>query len=521
MVRETIRIANTVSSFGEVVAGSDKELALLNILRGFVEDHSDSIYLDPVPVTSWHEDYCVIEIDGDTYRCAIQPPIQTNLDEEVAKSSIIAMNAEQAVKRSFTERSLQNKVVVVETPRDPDDIATIARALGEHEPSLIIFSDNLNTIRRIVVLSNLIAAYDRSSPVKTPVIVVPSYVAKKIIESDKARILAKSATRESYGYNFIAKSYGSGDREIYIVAHHDHWLSGASDNVLGVALATTLFKNMTSLNSVKRGLALALFTAEEGFPQRLSSFYWLVGSRHFVSKNFYRLFEEVEAVINIDVVYSNDVRVSTSSPILRSAIVNDGLNLDVVNDNIIFDSFSFSVVGIPSATINSFHKALESGIYHSDLDVVSNVSVDAIQKFAEITINVIRAVSRDRSLDLSIVENVLASEIGGDPPSLEVLESLYHFFTELKKCGAMQKRLYLKTFERLALKSYVGMYIRERLGVREFTRILMCKDGVYSVPLGTIENVNGCHINYRFNIDLLRYIIRGACKSQVDSYASK
>ncbi len=512
IVRDAIKVANVVSSFGEVVAGSDRELALLTTLKSFLEDYSDNIYLDPVPVTSWHEDYCIVEAGGSSYRCAIQPPIQTDLDEEIVKSDIVVMSAEQAVRRSLAEGEIQNKAIVVDTPRDPDDIATIARALSKHEPKLIIFSDDLNTIRRIVVLSNLIASYDLSSPVKTPVIVVPSYVAKKFVELDKARILAKSSVEESYGYNLIAESYGGGDREIYITAHHDHWLSGASDNVLGVALATTLFKNMARFNNVKKGLALALFTAEEGFPQRLSSFYWLVGSRHFVSKNFYRLFEEIEAVINIDVVYSSDVIVSTSSPILRSAIAKGNFNLDVANDNIIFDSFSFSLAGIPSATINSFHKALESRVYHSDLDVVSNIDVNTIQRFAEVAMNIVKTVDRDDTLDSNIIESVLASEINVDPPALEVLDSLYNFFKALEKCDSVKKRFYMNVFERLALKSYVGMYIGERLGVREFARILMCRDKVYSVPLGIVENVDECHINYRFNMDLLRYIICGACK---------
>ncbi|MDK6028186.1 M28 family peptidase [Ignisphaera sp. 4213-co] len=510
IVEEAFRIANIVSSFGEVVGGSRKELALLNIIRGFLDGYGDDVYLDPVPVTSWEESYCFIDIRGETYRCAVQPPAQIDVCEEILQNNITIFSAAEIITKNLSYSSIYDKIVIVETPRDPDDIATIARILSLYSPRLIIFSDVHNTIRRIVVLENLVALYEEALPIKTPVIVVPFSVARKIVEFGNAEICAKSSTVQSYGYNLIANIHGNGDRRIYVTAHHDHWLSGASDNVLGVAIAIALFRHLSRFKLLKKGLSLVLFTAEEGFPQKLNSFYWLVGSKHFVSKYFHKLFDEVETVINIDVVYSSNIVVSTSNPILESVLMKNGFKLK--GDDIVFDSFSFSMVGIPSLTINSFQDALRDGVYHSELDVVESVNSEAVSRYMEVLMNILNIVDENELSNLNFVENAIASKIVSSAPNLDVIESLYLFLKALEKCGVVNRKMFLKLLSRIALKTYVGMDIGEKLGVREFTKFLMCEDNVYSIPVRIVKTIDECYRDYRFNIDLLRNIICAVCK---------
>ena len=229
VARNVVSTAYNLSRFGEVVAGSPKEHMLLDTIKGFVEGYSDEIRFEPVSVTTWHEDFCYIEIAGKRYRCALQPPYQGYVDIELSPRNTIVLGDPE---KAFVKRmDFRDRVVIVDEPKDLDDLAVVANALASTNPLAIIFSNRFNTIRRIVVLDKLVALYEESEPLKIPVISVPRDLIEKAV-SGCGRVVAKAKTFSSYGYNIIASSHGGRDKEVYITAHHDHWLSGASDNVV-------------------------------------------------------------------------------------------------------------------------------------------------------------------------------------------------------------------------------------------------------------------------------------------------
>jgi Iap family predicted aminopeptidase len=301
------KLASEFARFGEVVAGSEKEHHLLEVVRSLVEGYADKIVVEPVPVTTWREELCVIEAGGKIYSCSIQPPYNGYIDVEFSPSQAVVVSLYDLSHGKVGKDTIYGRVVVVDVPRNPDDIADVAIELLSMEPSLIIFSDPVDSLRRIVVLNKLIELYEYAEPPKTPVIIVPRSSVRELLSNDVVRVLSSSIARESYGYNLVAWRFGGGDNNLYIAAHHDHWFQGASDDVLGVAIAVELFRKPPAMLS-RHSIALALFTAEEGFPEKINSFYWLVGSRHFVSKHFNELVEELLALVNIDVVYGERVK---------------------------------------------------------------------------------------------------------------------------------------------------------------------------------------------------------------------
>jgi len=508
--RDVLNTASSIARFGEVVGGMQSELSLLEYIRSFVEESSDEVVLEPVPVTTWTEDYCYVEVEGKTYRCAIQPPYSGSIDIEFREGETIFLNHDKVLSRELPEKKIYGKVVVVNTPRDPDDIATIAAILSTRNPRLLILSDTSETIRRIVVLNKLVAMYENAESLDIPTIVLPGSVVRRVLAASASRVLGSSHTFKSHGYNLLARRH-SGGGNVILVAHHDHWLTGASDNVLGVALAINLYRRCLERFLKNTDISLALFTAEEGFPETLNSFYWLVGSRHFVAKHYDKLIEELLAAVNIDVVYGENARISTSNPILMSVLRD--LNT-IENDSIVFDSFSFTQAGLPSLTLHSFQEAITRGIYHSELDVLESISINTIEVFTEKAVQILKKIAeyRDRYV-LRDVESVLSNEIvrqGG--VNLDVAESLYSFFEELRKCSEYSVWSIFKVFTRVSTRTFVNSDIGNKFGVREFTAFLQCFSNTFNIPVNGLRNAVECYESYKFNIDLLKYIVCEVCK---------
>jgi Iap family predicted aminopeptidase len=511
-LREALNIASAIARFGEVVAGTKSEVSLLKYVRGVIEEVSDEVKIEPVPVTAWLEEYCYVEYRGASHRCAIQPPYSGYIDLEFKRNDVVLFTYDKVLSKELPEWEIYDRVVVVETPRDPDDIATIATFLSTKKPRLLIFSDPHETIRRIVVLNKLIALYEKAEALSTPVVVLPSSIVKKLLEEPKARVLSSSQAFKSYGFNLVARKHGA-EGSIYITAHHDHWLSGASDNILGVALAIALYKGIGK--EVAKGIStsLVLFTAEEGFPETINSFYWLVGSRHFVAEHFDELFGEMIAAINMDAVYGEKPRIATSSPILIGVL--KGLE-PIDDDSIVFDSFSYTQAGLPALTLHAFQEVLTSGTYHSELDVIKATSADTVNVFAKRAMQVVkRLIEYSNRNELGEIEATLSSEIvkqGG--VNLDVAEALYKFFKAVEKCSVNIIKNVFNTFIRISTKTFVDVDIGNRLGVREVTVLLKCLDRAFSIPVSGMWNVNECYRSYKFNISLLEYIICEVCSCE-------
>ena len=506
------RLASEFARFGEVVAGSEKEHHLLEVVRSLVEDYADKIVEEPVPVTTWREELCTIEAGGKIYNCSIQPPYNGYIDAEFSPSQAVVVSLYDLRRGRIGKNTIYGRVVVVDVPRNPDDIADAAIELLSMEPSLIIFSDPVDSLRRIVVLDKLIELYEYAAPPKTPVITVPRSSVRELLSNDAVRVLGSSIARESYGYNLVAWRFGGGDNSLYIAAHHDHWFQGASDDVLGVAIAVELFRKPPTMWLSRHGIALALFTAEEGFPEKMNSFYWLVGSRHFVSKHFNELVEELLALVNIDVVCCERVKIASSNPWML-ATLHDVAPTEL--DSIFFDSFSFTQAGLPALTLHALEDALHSGIYHTSIDTVDRVSIDTIERFLDIVTQVVKSILELKSISLSDVEHVLVEKIircGGT--NINVAEALYSLFKTLERCSDVEAlRRVLNLFTRIATKVFAVPDVETGIGVIEKTLLLSCPVKGYAIPvLPNLSSVNECFEIHKLNLSLVRDILSEACR---------
>jgi len=435
LAREVLDLAKSFAGIGETTAGSPQEKRLASMIVGLVEELSDDVKLEEVPVSYWREEYCFVECEGYVAPCAVQPPTvgEVDIEFEVGKKSA--------------------DVVIVDAPSHPDEFSDIyPKHVCRDEKLLLVYREPKPIRRRIVVLCDSIPKYGVAP--MPPSIAVDAYIPQSC---RKVRVLAKASISAGVGFNVIADSYGSGVL-VYATAHHDHWLSGFSDNLIGLALAYAFYKHLANKYGKKVHVRFASFTAEEGFSYPISPFYWLIGSRIHVLKNSEELLSRRVVNVNFDVIVSADkVRISTNDPLIKLEAVNAGANVEPDSD--LFDSYSFSSIGIPSVTVHTFREAVVRGVYHSDIDASGVVDISTLEESLKIADAVVKsylrtencrdfveAFSRDFSylelsskpIPLSTIFPVfrflysiwyLAREIGG--PSLHDLEPLIRTFRRL------------------------------------------------------------------------------------------
>ena len=479
--RFALQIASFLTRFGEVTTGSKNEIALVEEIRRIVEESADSnTVIESVPVRSWREEYCFVECEHKRIRCALQPPLRGG-DVE-AKTVIIA--SEDVLSKRLEE--VFNKIVIVSMPRDVDDIGLISLKLISMGVQGIVFVDRIDGMRRVVVVNEHVPSYGQTSVPRIPIVVVSRNAFPILRNAERIRISARAVDREGVGYNVIAYGGGRERNILYISAHHDHWFHGYTDNIIGVSIAitllSTLLKRMKSLDIV-----FASFTVEEGFPQQLSPFYWLVGSRYHTRVNAEDILDNVVAVLNFDAIYRPPVKLACGGFEALAAgymVASDRVELD----KIIFDSFSFSSLGVPAITFHTFEEVLNSGIYHSTLDTHNLHVLEGVADAISMALRVVKIFSEQRStLNKDVCEvasRLLALKQIEVPLPLEVIKSITRALMIVEKHPLHTTHSVRRVINRLLFSHYITKQFYEELDSREQSGFIPWSVGTTEVPLG-------------------------------------
>ncbi|MEM1525507.1 MAG: M28 family peptidase [Ignisphaera sp.] len=515
IVYNAVKIASELASFSDVVAGNSGEKRVVENIRGLLEDDVDVVRVEPVEVLAWEEDFCVIYIDGVPYACSVHPPYEGYADIVVDRGGLVYLGSFDDVDKVV--QGVEGRVVVIENVEDPNYIAFHAYKLRKYNPIAIVFIDKLNALRRIVAVDDIISRYNTLKPPLIPAIHVKRDVGLRFRKATNIRINLRSRLSSSYGFNVIAEINGRDSGTVYLAAHHDHWFSGVVDDVLGVSTLISFAKTNT-LSSVTRGsIVLAFFTAEEGFPNPLSSFYWLVGSRHHVLNNADRILEEVPLVLNLDVVYRGRIRFSTSNLVARGFLIKSGINVDSIeHDSMLYDSFSFTMLGIPSITMHNYYEALNDGIYHSTLDDIELIKFIGAESLLNVLYNIVVLLKNSyimtepsqlrRILNLGI--RTLTRDLALKVLPLEVTLELYKVLRRLEQCHDISKvQRVLPSIHRVITSTYIPKSVYEGTEIYEKTSYIICNDEVLHLPLGVSLN-NDCYKNIIYDLESLTYILR-------------
>ncbi len=477
--RSVLGIANEFARFGEVVAGSIRERTLVDEIRSHIEDLAAGLKIEWVPVLNWEEAYCSVETEYGATRCALQPPLvggDAEGEVKVLELQDVLLNRVSGV---------DDKIVVLRAPPDPDDFVLISLRLVSMGVRGIVFVDRAEALRRIAIVDQLTPRYGACAAPWIPIVVVPKSALTLLEKSRRIRIAAKAVAREGLGLNLVAYSGGRDRGSLYLAAHHDHWFSGYTDNLLGVGIAVSLFRGIsrhTSFNAV-----FASFTAEEGFPSTLSSFYWLVGSRHHIRVNAEEVLEDVVAVLNFDVVFKPPIRMAcggVEALAIGRRIASDRIELD----QIIFDSYAFSSVGVPAITFHSFETALSADIYHSTLDEPELEVLEAVEEAVSLALRTIREfAARSAEVPRLFVEEasrLLAEKQLQSPLPLDVVKSIARLLMLIERAPLSRATKLMHVFDRLLFAQFITKSFFEELGERERSGFAPWVPGIIEIPLG-------------------------------------
>ncbi|MET1102253.1 MAG: M28 family peptidase [Pyrodictiaceae archaeon] len=472
------RLVKELAPIGEVRAGGREERIVLDVLRARLEDLLGvRARLDPVPVLYWAEkEPPLLEACGYRIRGAAWPG-SPRADLE---ARLVA--AEPRIEPGYWARlGVEDSIVLVELPEELDDADTIYLYVVENGGLGVVFYDRWpGRLRRIVVTGSWGYSFEAGQPPPIPVAHMRREDALKLLslcrEGARARLWLNISYREDVGYNLLATIAEGEEGYVLVTCHHDHWFTGANDNLAGIAAAiATLLDVEELLKGSKLGVRLASFTAEEYGSPLQPGWYWSWGSRYY-AENLERmgLLEEIVAVLNYDMpsgrLKIHATGVEMQRLLERAAQAVGVKSVHVGLDSCYTDSFSFSRLGVPSASIIDLEGYLE--YYHTDLDEPSRLDYDAIAAAVAVYREAIRILAREglEALDYRGYAERIYEEAQHYPPPLRA--SAYKLLRETEK-----------SLEEGRLKTVARAYRRlNRLAVRPVFR------GDYRLSSGGFTN---------------------------------
>ncbi|RLE53245.1 MAG: hypothetical protein DRJ33_01640 [Candidatus Methanomethylicota archaeon] len=449
-----LKAVEELVGIGEVVAGSNEECAIVERIVKELEEAGCCVEKIPVDVLTWLDRGASVvlssgvEVNGLTIPYTLGGSVEGEL-VHIPFSGV----------RKEYWRDVEGKVALVELFRDPDELKTIyLNAVEAGVEGLIVYDFEPSRLRRIVVTSTHDYRFSHAQPPpKVAVFIKKEDGLKLVKELEKGvvrvRVESKVDVKESIGLTIegILPSK-SEDEEVIVSAHHDHWLTGVSDNLCGVALIVELAKKLCRAN-LRRQVRVISFTAEESGALGFSPWYWIYGSRKYVERRLRDgSLDKVVAVVNLDMPTALPLTISASGVELKSFLegLARRLNIRFVSelDTSYCDSYSFSKEGVAAVTLHSIRQLLH--LYHTDADVLENVDVEALRQALNLAENaVLRLANEERPLNydvyLTAIEEKLSSYVSLENFKHRVREAMVRGdYRALRKCFMVLNKSLIK-----------------------------------------------------------------------------
>ena len=397
---QLLSYAQEFASIGEVVSGSREEKTLVDKLKSFLEEKADEIIIHNIPVMLWKEKHVSLNTIDNEARSISAIALPYTTSTHIVGKLVYVKNF------GFTKarKNVEGKIVLTEWAKDPDEAEhQYLEALEKGALAIILYDRYPSRFRRIVVKGTYGYSYRTCTTTPIPALSIRRedglFLAEKALNKElKVELTTEVNAQNTYGQIVEAVFNGKEEREkIYITAHHDHWLTGFTDNILGLASLVSIANEVSNWN-IAREMRILSFTAEEGGSPGFTEWYWLYGSRWYLENIVFKhkLKDEIYAVINWDAVGKGELTIAASGYSFRNLIkkIIGGLKVKIEFDSSYFDSFTFSKIGIPSATINTMNYLVD--IYHTDKDTVNIIDKNVVLNAYNVFRKIITALVRDK-----------------------------------------------------------------------------------------------------------------------------
>ncbi|MCS7128223.1 MAG: M28 family peptidase [Desulfurococcaceae archaeon] len=453
----------------EIVAGSAAELDVVHALKELFEElGGDDVYLEPLPVMTWIEDECFIEAPELRIKC-LALPYSLSIDVE-ARSLYVHYYGNSIALREDPV----NKIAIAPYPDELDDAKYVLLKLAKAGATAVVFYDNYpGRVRRIVVCGSKGYSYIHGSPPPIPAVAISKESLLKLAKSINGgalRLYIKTrVVHSSTGYNVVSVYNGSLESEVILSAHHDHWLKGYSDDLIGLESLAKVALKLKNIDR-KHTYILISFTAEESGAPGYASWYWSWGSRKYLEGRLVkRDLDKIALAVNIDAVFTTPLRASINPfiwNVIKKLVDLSYISIDGATvDQPMFDSYSFTTVGVPALTLHTFNELKPN--YHTNLDDGREWPPNLVEKVVEAISSLLKTVDSYNINELYKLDvSTFINDLLGDAP----VETLI-LLMKLRELKNLEGKVAIDRFVRDFTKNFIKASSDCRLGGRTLSSI--------------------------------------------------
>ena len=390
LVRGILEEVRRLVDFGEVPPASDEERKIATYVKyKFEETDLDQVEIFEFKSLLWYDLGSYLLANGLRISAVALP---YTLPSEVEGRLVhIGLGIDP---KDWREKDLEGNIALIQFFKEDIDSAKHQYLEAVERGAIgVIFYDFVpgGILRRIVITGVHEYHYGPSPPPVVPVLAVSLEAGLKLREmcGRRVRLVSNSViVPESISMSVIGILNGKSEEEILITAHHDHWLTGVGDNLIGTAILVVLSRYLCKLDR-KRSIKLISFGSEEAGALNFSPWYWAHGSREYV-RVYKKELENVHAVLNIDILTRGSIVLYTSGPEFISFIRNlPGILYysKITYDIPYFDSFTFTMEGIPSLTLSTMEEYIN--YYHTNKDSLNRIDRTTLRRGVRILLTLI------------------------------------------------------------------------------------------------------------------------------------
>ncbi|MGC9096159.1 MAG: M28 family peptidase [Infirmifilum sp.] len=366
IIRETEFLDNY-----DIVAGTPEERAAIEHLKKRFEELGLEARVLEFEALSWRENYVELSA-GDLRLRAVAMPY--TLSGEVEGK--VVYTGSRILEEDWASIDLTGKIVLIKIYDKVDEVEWQYLQAVRAGADAVIFMDRYpSRVRRMVLTLNTDYRFSAGTPPPIPAVAVTLEDGLRILKlaREHRKLFLKVETRiDPSGRSAVI--YAGNLRGPVFSAHVDKWLTGFRDNVLGVGFV------LHAANLFRERAGYIIFGSEESGAPSFSPWYWTWGSRvfaEFLEKN--GLLEEFGVLLNVDTLGGSSLRISASSPDIQAWLTDSmGSVATVCSDQVLFDSLSFTLKGLPAMTFHTFPEIIP--VYHTDLDVADTVDWESTER---------------------------------------------------------------------------------------------------------------------------------------------
>lgn len=245
----------------------------------------------------------------------------------------------------------------------------------------------------------------------------------------KSDITITLAEHGGVGYNVVGVLPGKDhSRQLIVLAHHDAWFFGASDNTAGVAGLMMWAKALIDSETVPEHDIVFVATTGEEYGNTNSYYEWLVGAWYMIAREHLDWAEKTIAFFNIEGTGGDGGPFTASTNYQLAPLIRDVFG---ANTNLLpygyrvstrmsswVDGWTLTAAGIPGITFGSSPVGFDA-IYHTNFDTADLLDYNYMAQNVELLQKCLEAVDSAPILPYTFSERAenLANSV--DPKDYE------------------------------------------------------------------------------------------------------